>query len=139
MDTGTVCICGLGGIISTISKKWALLIINRLGLKGRLRFSDLMDELAGISPKTLSDTLKELQEENLVGRESFPEVPPRVEYFLTEEGERVTPGNRPPPRMGIPAGQREVGFLCHILPKALMFSEKRERKGWNRHRCQIGH
>jgi DNA-binding HxlR family transcriptional regulator len=86
MDTGTICVCGLGGIFSTISKKWSLLIINRLGIRGRLRFNDLMDELAGISPKTLSDTLKELQEENLVGRESFPEVPPRVEYFLTEEG-----------------------------------------------------
>jgi DNA-binding HxlR family transcriptional regulator len=45
-----------------------------------------MTELEGISPRTLSETLKELQEERLIDRESFSEIPPRVEYFLTEDG-----------------------------------------------------
>lgn len=85
-DSETLCVCAIGGILTTISKKWALLIINKLGTKGRLRFNDLMAELDGVSPKTLSDTLKELQEERLVRRESFSEIPPRVEYFLTDEG-----------------------------------------------------
>jgi len=85
-DSETLCVCAFGGILTTISKKWALLIINKLGVSGRLRFKDLMSELEGISPKTLSDTLKELQEERLIDRESFSEIPPRVEYFLTEEG-----------------------------------------------------
>jgi len=85
-DSETLCVCAFGGILTTISKKWALLIINKLGVSGRLRFNDLMAELDGISPKTLSDTLKELQKEGLIGRESFSEIPPRVEYFLTEEG-----------------------------------------------------
>jgi len=85
-DSETLCVCAFGGILTTISKKWALLIINKLGTSGRMRFSTLMSELQDVSPRTLSDTLRELQEEHLVGRESFSEIPPRVEYFLTEEG-----------------------------------------------------
>lgn len=85
-DSDTLCVCAYGGILTTISKKWALLIINRLGVAGRLRFSDIMAEFDGISPRTLSETLKELQKERLIGRESFNEIPPRVEYFLTEDG-----------------------------------------------------
>jgi len=81
-----LCVCPLGGILMTISKKWALLIINKLGVTGRLRFNDLMSELEGVSPKTLSDTLKELQKDGLIGRETFSEIPPRVEYFLTDDG-----------------------------------------------------
>lgn len=69
-----------------IGKKWALLIVNAIGNYDRLRFNQLMEELKGISPKTLADTLKELQKEGLVGRESFAEIPPRVEYFLTGDG-----------------------------------------------------
>jgi DNA-binding HxlR family transcriptional regulator len=88
-DSETLCVCAFGGILTTISKKWALLIINKLGVSGRLRFNDLMSELEGISPKTLSDTLKELQAEGLIGRESFSEIPPRVEYFLTDDGSEL--------------------------------------------------
>jgi DNA-binding HxlR family transcriptional regulator len=81
-----LCFCPLKGVIDVISKKWALLIINALGNRGRLRFNGLMKELEGISPKTLSDTLKELQAEGLIIRESFAEIPPRVEYCLTQDG-----------------------------------------------------
>ena len=80
------CICPLKGIIDVISKKWSLLIINTLGNYGKLRFSQIMDTLSGISPKTLSDTLKDLQNEGLILRESFAEIPPRVEYSLTKDG-----------------------------------------------------
>jgi len=48
-----------------------------------------MEELGWISPKTLSDTLKDLQEEGLIVRESFAEIPPRVEYSLTHDGEEL--------------------------------------------------
>ena len=82
-----VCFCPLEGIIDVISKKWALLIINAIGNYGSLRFNRLMKELQGISPKTLADTLKQLQEEELLKRESFAEIPPRVEYSLTKDGE----------------------------------------------------
>ncbi|MGC8849161.1 MAG: winged helix-turn-helix transcriptional regulator [Candidatus Bathyarchaeia archaeon] len=81
-----LCLCPLEGVIDTIGRKWALLIVNALGVHGKLRFSQLMKELKGISPKTLADMLKELQGEGLVARESFLEIPLRVEYSLTEEG-----------------------------------------------------
>jgi DNA-binding HxlR family transcriptional regulator len=84
--TEQTCICPLKGIIDIISKKWALLIINTLGNYGNLRFNKLMETLNGISPKTLSDTLKDLQAEGLIKRESFAEIPPRVEYSLTKDG-----------------------------------------------------
>jgi DNA-binding HxlR family transcriptional regulator len=83
------CICRLDGIINVISKKWSLLIINSIGNRGRARFYQIEDDLEGISPKTLADTLKDLQNEQLIGRESFNEIPPRVEYFLTDEGKSL--------------------------------------------------
>lgn len=81
-----VCLCPLEGVIDVIGKKWTLLIINAIGNYGKLRFNNLMQELGNVSPKTLSDTLKELQTEGLVQRESFAEIPPRVEYSLTADG-----------------------------------------------------
>ena len=81
-----VCLCPIKGVIDVISKKSALLIVNTLGNREKVRFNDLMKELDGISPKTLSDTLKDLQIEKLIRRESFAEIPPRVEYSLTENG-----------------------------------------------------
>jgi DNA-binding HxlR family transcriptional regulator len=81
-----VCYCPLEGIIDVISKKWALLIINAIGNYGSLRFNRILEELNGVSPKTLADTLKQLQNEKLLKRESFAEIPPRVEYSLTEDG-----------------------------------------------------
>jgi DNA-binding HxlR family transcriptional regulator len=85
-ECNQLCFCPIKGIIDVISKKWALFVVNALGNQGTLRFNDLMKELGGISPKTLSDTLKDLQTEELIRRESFAEIPPRVEYSLTQEG-----------------------------------------------------
>jgi len=82
-----VCYCPIEGVIDVIGKKWALLIINAIGNYGSLRFNKLMEELHGISPKTLADTLKQLQNEQLLKRESFAEIPPRVEYSLTKDGQ----------------------------------------------------
>jgi len=81
-----LCFCPLEGVMDVISKKWALLIINAIGIYGRLRFNRLMEELHSISPKTLSDRLRELQAEGLIERQSFAEIPPRVEYSLTSDG-----------------------------------------------------
>jgi len=83
------CFCPLKGVIDVISKKWALLIINAVGNHGKLRFNELMEELNGISPKTLSDTLKKLKTEDLIKRKAFAEIPPRVEYTLTEDGGKL--------------------------------------------------
>jgi len=84
-----VCLCPLEGVIDTIGKKWTLLVVNAIGNHGRLRFSQMMEELRGISPTTLSETLQELQREGLIGRESFAEIPPRVEYSLTKDGTQL--------------------------------------------------
>ncbi len=88
-DSNNLCICRLDGIINIISKKWALLVINSIGNRGRSRFNRIMEDLDGISPKTLVDLLKELQEERLIGRESFNEIPPRVEYYLMDDGKSL--------------------------------------------------
>lgn len=84
-ETG-FCLCPVTGVIEVLSKKWALLIIGMIGNHERLRYSEIMKELNGISPKTLSDRLKELEKEGLVNREFFSEIPPRVEYSLTDDG-----------------------------------------------------
>ena len=70
--------------------KWTLLIIRDLA-DGRSRFCELERSLAGISPRTLSLRLRALEEEGIVERRTFPEVPPRVEYALTEKGRALVP------------------------------------------------
>ncbi len=70
--------------------KWTLLLIRDLA-EGRSRFCELERSLAGISPRTLSLRLRALEEEGIVERQTFPEVPPRVEYALTEKGRALVP------------------------------------------------
>jgi DNA-binding HxlR family transcriptional regulator len=88
-SNGVICLCPLEGIIDIISKKWALLIINEIGNHKRIRYNHLMKELQDISPKTLADILKELGKYNLIQREAFNEIPPRVDYTLTKDGEKL--------------------------------------------------
>ena len=70
--------------------KWTLLVIRDLA-EGRSRFCELERSLHGISPRTLSLRLRALEEEGIVERQTFPEVPPRVEYALTEKGRALVP------------------------------------------------
>jgi DNA-binding HxlR family transcriptional regulator len=70
--------------------KWTLLVIRDLA-DGRSRFCELERSLAGISPRTLSLRLRALEEEGIVERQTFPEVPPRVEYVLTAKGRALAP------------------------------------------------
>jgi DNA-binding HxlR family transcriptional regulator len=70
--------------------KWTLLVIRDLA-EGRSRFCELERSLAGISPRTLSLRLRALEEEGIVKRQTYPEVPPRVEYALTEKGRALVP------------------------------------------------
>ena len=91
-----------------ISGKWTLLVIRDLSY-GNRRFCELERSLEGISPRTLSLRLRALEEHGIVARNTYPEVPPRVEYALTEKGEALVPliddmrryGNR-----WLPADQR---------------------------------
>src|SRR5574337_1768550 len=81
--------CKIENLMFLISKKWMLMIIKTLIDKKRLRYKDLNKSLSGISPKTLSDRLKELEKMNIIERKSFAEIPPRVEYSLTKKGEEL--------------------------------------------------
>lgn len=88
-DRKRICLCPLEGIINTIAKKWAILIITIIGNHEQIRFSDIMGALDGISPKTLADLLKDLRREGLIHRNAFSEIPPRVEYSLTDDGKQL--------------------------------------------------
>jgi DNA-binding HxlR family transcriptional regulator len=70
--------------------KWTLLVIRDLA-EGRSRFCELERSLAGISPRTLSLRLRALEEAGIVERQTYPEVPPRVEYALTDKGRALIP------------------------------------------------
>ena len=78
-------VCRVARTARIISGKWTLLIIRDLA-SGVKRFNQLERSLQGISPKTLSERLRALEEEGVISRQTFAEVPPRVEYSLTEKG-----------------------------------------------------
>lgn len=78
-------VCPIARTAEIISGKWTLLIIRDLA-SGVKRFNQLERSLHGISPKTLSERLRSLEEEGIIIRQTFAEVPPRVEYSLTEKG-----------------------------------------------------
>lgn len=71
--------------LARIANKWTAMIVIVLA-RGRIRFGDLKDAVEGISGKVLTETLRELERDGLVSRHVFAEVPPRVEYELTELG-----------------------------------------------------
>lgn len=73
-----------------VSGKWTLLMLRDLA-HGPCRFTQLERSLAGISPRTLSQRLKALEDEGIIQREVYPEAPPRVEYTLTRKGAALIP------------------------------------------------
>ncbi|UQW99492.1 helix-turn-helix domain-containing protein [Streptomyces sp. RerS4] len=75
-------------IFSDVANKWALLIIEALGER-TLRFSELRDEVEGISHKMLTQNLRMLERNGLAARKVHPTVPPKVEYTLTEPGQAL--------------------------------------------------
>lgn len=82
--------CPVCRTAEVVCGKWTLLVIRDLA-DGRSRFCELERSLEGISPRTLSLRLRALEEEGIVERHTFPEVPPRVEYSLTEKGRALIP------------------------------------------------
>ena len=77
--------CPVEKTLSIIGKKWAVLIIRDL-LGGKKRFGQLLASLSGISPRTLSARLNDLEKNGVLKKRVFPEMPPRVEYTLTKRG-----------------------------------------------------
>ena len=84
-----ICFCPLFGLLDVIAKKWALLIIAILGNEGSKGFNELKNELDDISPKSLSDTLKNLERIGLVDRKCLPTSPPTTQYSLTDDGREL--------------------------------------------------
>ena len=82
--------CPVCRTAQVVCGKWTLLVIRDLA-EGSSRFCELERSLEGISPRTHSLRLRALEEEGIVERHTFPEVPPRVEYALTEKGEALVP------------------------------------------------
>lgn len=78
--------CPILATLSMLSGKWKLLILREL-LNGVVRFGELQRLIPGISAKVLSQQLREMEDDGLIERVAYPEVPPRVEYKLTEIGE----------------------------------------------------
>ncbi len=77
--------CASHQAVGRLADKWTLLLFYALA-QGTKRYSELQRQIVGISPKMLTQTLRSLEQNGYVEREIFPEVPPRVEYSLTELG-----------------------------------------------------
>lgn len=83
--------CPIRNILSRMSDKWSLLILSTLSSNGVMRYKELNAAIPDISQKMLSSTLKRLEEDKLVNRKMYGEIPPRVEYSLTQTGKELMP------------------------------------------------
>ena len=83
--------CPIRHVIDKFGDKWSLLVLYHLNQYGTIRFNDLRRDMADCSQKMLSQTLKRLEQIGLIDRKVYPEVPPRVEYSLTERGHSLMP------------------------------------------------
>jgi DNA-binding HxlR family transcriptional regulator len=82
--------CPVATTVSLIGNKWKLLIIRNL-LNGKARFGDLKDGIDGISKKVLTDNLKSMVDDGIIIRTAYNEIPPRVEYELSDLGNSLRP------------------------------------------------
>lgn len=85
--------CPIRQVVSRFGDKWSLLVLFSLHTseKGYLRFNELHRQMSDCSQKMLSSTLKGLEQSHLIHRQVYPEVPPRVEYSLTDTGKALMP------------------------------------------------
>lgn len=83
--------CPVRNILSRVGDKWSMLVLFTLETNGNLRFKELQRNIPDISQKMLTATLKMLEGDALITRVAFPEIPPRVEYSLSEKGKSLLP------------------------------------------------
>jgi DNA-binding HxlR family transcriptional regulator len=83
--------CPISNSMNLIGKKFAVLILRNMIVYKQTRFNQFIDTIDGVNPKTLTARLRELERSGLIRREVYPEVPPHVEYFLTEKGMALNP------------------------------------------------
>ncbi|QKG94262.1 transcriptional regulator [Halorubrum sp. SS5] len=88
-DVDGTCYCPLTGVITVLSRKYAIQLISIVGAHESLRFAEIEDHLPGASTSTISKRLDEFEEADLITRTQYDEIPPRVEYALTEEGDEL--------------------------------------------------
>ncbi len=84
-----MCLCALENLFDVVGKKWNLLILEEIGKHKKLRFKNLIIKFEGISPSTLTSSLKKLEKEGIIQRKFYQEIPLRVEYSLSEKGEEL--------------------------------------------------
>lgn len=83
--------CPIRNVLCRLGDKWSMLVMVTLHANGIMRFSDIHKTIADISQRMLTVTLRTLEADGLVFRKVYAEVPPRVEYFLTDTGESLIP------------------------------------------------
>ncbi|MDL2231118.1 helix-turn-helix transcriptional regulator [Porphyromonadaceae bacterium OttesenSCG-928-L07] len=83
--------CPVRDIIARLGDKWSVLILTTLKTNGKLRFSEIQRSIGDVSQRMLTVTLRSLEADGIIRREVHAEVPPRVEYELTELGESLFP------------------------------------------------
>ena len=91
ISTANLADTGFSYTLSLINGKYKMTILYALMSFGVVRFNEMKKYIGGISYKTLSSTLKELEADQLVHREEYPQIPPKVEYSLTERGRSLIP------------------------------------------------
>ena len=89
-DTSQSANCtAMSDVLNRIGDKWSVMVVGMLGRNGTLRFNELKRMINGVSQRMLTLTLRNLERDGLVTRTIYPEVPPRVEYSLTELGKTL--------------------------------------------------
>lgn len=83
--------CPIRQVISRFGDKWSLLVLYTINVNGTIRFSEIHKQMEDISQKMLSTTLKRLSDSNLIIRKQYPQIPPRVEYSMSETGSSLMP------------------------------------------------
>ncbi|MCM0080470.1 helix-turn-helix transcriptional regulator [Geomonas sp. Red32] len=83
--------CPIEVTVNLLGDKWKVLIVRNLLLRGTQRFGELNRGISGVTQKMLTQQLRQLESDGLVTRKIYPEVPPRVEYSLTEFGHTLRP------------------------------------------------
>ena len=83
--------CAIDATMSVIEGRWKTVILCKLYNNGPMRFNQLMKSIDGISPRILTKQLKELESDGIINRISYQEIPPRVEYSITDKGMSLGP------------------------------------------------
>jgi Predicted transcriptional regulators len=83
--------CPVRDVLARLGDKWSVLVLTSLKANGKLRFSDIQRSIGDISQRMLTVTLRAMETDGIISREIYAEVPPRVEYELTELGESLYP------------------------------------------------